>query len=83
MADDGRPIAWMALENGTPVVAADGEEVGKVADVVADESKDIFSGVVFRQGLLDAKKFVHVRSSSDLFGGVGIARGLRGLNTTL
>ncbi len=58
MADEGRPIAWMALENGTPVIAGDGEEVGKVADVVADESKDIFSGVVFRTGLLEAKKFV-------------------------
>lgn len=48
----------MALENGTPVISGDGEEVGKVTDVVADESKDIFSGVVFRPGLLDPKKFV-------------------------
>ena len=48
----------MALENGTPVITGDGQEVGKVADVIADESKDIFSGVVFRTGLLEAKKFV-------------------------
>ncbi len=58
MSNEERPIAWMALENGTPVIAADGEELGKVADIIADEGKDIFSGMVLRQGLLDSKKFV-------------------------
>lgn len=58
MSNEERPIAWMALENGTPVMAADGKELGKVADVVADQGKDIFSGVVLRQGLLDPKKFI-------------------------
>ena len=51
------PIAWLALEEGTPVVANDGEEVGRVTAVVADEQKDIFSGVAFRPGLLDGQRF--------------------------
>jgi hypothetical protein len=57
MADD-TPIAWLALEEGTPIVASDGAEVGRVATVVADEQKDIFSGVTFRPGLLDGQRFV-------------------------
>lgn len=52
------PIAWLALDEGTPIVASDGEEVGRVATVVADEQKDIFSGVTFRPGLLDGQRFV-------------------------
>ena len=52
------PIAWLALDEGTPIVASDGEEVGKVATVVADEQKDIFSGVTFKPGFLDGERFV-------------------------
>jgi hypothetical protein len=58
MSDPETPIAWLALEEGTTVVAADGDEVGKVIAVVADLEKDIFSGVSFRSGLLDAERFV-------------------------
>ena len=52
------PIAWLALEEGTPIVASDGEEVGKVDVVVADRQKDIFSGITFRPGLLGTPLFV-------------------------
>ena len=52
------PIAWLALEEGTPIVAADGEQVGKVDAVIADRQKDIFSGITFRPGLLGTPVFV-------------------------
>ncbi len=58
MTDDGAPIAWLALEEGTSVYSSDGEEVGRVRHVVADEQKDIFSGIVFRTGLLSDDRFV-------------------------
>ncbi len=58
MTDEPRRIAWAALETGTPIVARDGEEIGRVTTVVADETKDIFSGVAFRQGLLEAERFL-------------------------
>ena len=54
----GRPIAWSALEKGATVFGSDGNELGKVTEVVADEQKDIFSGIVFRSGLLDSERFV-------------------------
>lgn len=57
MTDD-RPISWMALQDGTPVLASDGNEVGKVTEVVADRAKDIFSGIRFRHGLFGSEHFV-------------------------
>jgi uncharacterized protein YrrD len=44
--DLGQPIAYEALEPGTPVYSADGEQIGKVAHVLADESEDVFDGIV-------------------------------------
>jgi uncharacterized protein YrrD len=58
MPDPRKPISWLALEKGTPVVAAGGEEVGKVGEVIADEQKDIFSGVTLDTGLLSEPRFV-------------------------
>lgn len=58
MADNQTPIAWLALEEGTPIYARDGDELGKVADVIADREKDIFSGITFRPGLLEGPLFV-------------------------
>lgn len=65
MADD-RPIAWLALEAGTPIVSSDGEQVGKVAEVIADREKDIFSGITFKPGLLDSAVFVPADKIGDL-----------------
>ena len=48
----------MALEKGTPVRSADGEELGRIAEVVADRQKDIFSGIAFASGLFDSDRFV-------------------------
>lgn len=54
----GRAIAWVALESGTPIVAADGTELGKVHEIIADRQKDIFSGLTFRDGILSGERFV-------------------------
>jgi PRC-barrel domain len=42
----GPPIAWIALEEGTPVYDRDGDRAGVVEQVVGDESADIFEGVI-------------------------------------
>lgn len=42
----GYPISYMVLEPGTDVVSSDGEHVGKVAEVRADDASDIFDGLV-------------------------------------
>jgi len=48
--DLGRPVSYLALEAGTTVLASDGEEVGHVAHVLADEEQDIFDGIVISHG---------------------------------
>lgn len=40
------------------MLAAGGEEVGKVREVIADEQRDIFSGVTLDTGLLSEPRFV-------------------------
>lgn len=37
--------------------ASDGQQVGKIAQVVADEQKDIFSGITFRSHRFDSERF--------------------------
>ena len=49
--DLGAPVSYLALEEGTAVVTADGEDVGHVAHVLADEESDIFDGIVISHGL--------------------------------
>jgi uncharacterized protein YrrD len=44
--DLGRPIAYQVLSQGTAVYSADGEEIGKVARVLAAEDEDVFDGIV-------------------------------------
>jgi uncharacterized protein YrrD len=42
----GRPIAYLALEEGTPVYDRDGDRIGVVEHVLADEPVDIFHGLI-------------------------------------
>lgn len=46
MEELGPPIAYLALAEGTPVYASDGERVGEVQHVLAAEDADIFDGLV-------------------------------------
>ena len=46
--DEGLPIAYQVLEQGVPVYASDGEEVGTVHHVVSAPEQDIFHGIVMR-----------------------------------
>ena len=58
VTDNEQPIAWLALRKGTPVVDAGGAEIGKLSDVIADEQKDIFSGIRWRHGILGSEHYV-------------------------
>ena len=49
MADEpGSPIHYSAVERGTPVVAADGVEVGRVQQVVDNYREHILDGFVIK-----------------------------------
>jgi PRC-barrel domain len=55
--DLGNPISYLALEPGTPVFSADGLEIGRVAEVVADTDADIFDGLILDLGG-DGRRFI-------------------------
>jgi uncharacterized protein YrrD len=44
--DLGDPASYLVLEDGTPVMSSDGEEVGRVEHVLADPDADVFDGVI-------------------------------------
>jgi sporulation protein YlmC with PRC-barrel domain len=44
--DLGDPVSYLALEEGTPVFASDGRELGRVGRVVFDAEADIFEGLI-------------------------------------
>jgi len=49
MQDLGDPISYKVVERHTPVLSADGEEIGTVDHVLADEQTDVFDGIVIRR----------------------------------
>jgi hypothetical protein len=54
----GDPASWLVIEKGWKVVAADGTEVGTVAETLGDESHDIFDGLAVSTGLLSKPLYV-------------------------
>lgn len=58
MGEETRPIAWLAVEEGTTVVDPRGEELGTVGTVVGDEQSDIFHGITIRSGLFSEERLV-------------------------
>ena len=52
-----RPVSWLLVERGWAVHAADGEEVGRVEEVVGAPEEDIFSGLMVATGFF-SQRFV-------------------------
>jgi len=55
---NGDPVAWIAIEQGATVVAADGSEFGTVEEVAGDEERDIFDGLVVKHSRFGSKGYV-------------------------
>lgn len=50
------PVAWRGIVYGTPVIAAGGERVGTIREVLGSDAEDIFHGV--RVGLTSSHRDV-------------------------
>jgi uncharacterized protein YrrD len=46
MAEYGQPRSYLTVDPGVDVISADGQRVGTLEHVLADEQADIFDGVV-------------------------------------
>jgi hypothetical protein len=63
------PVSWFLVEKHWNVVGADGEEIGKVEEVVGDSSADIFSGLTVGTGLLHKAHFVPAELVAEIVDG--------------
>ena len=59
-----QPVSWLLIEQGWPVLASDGETIGRVEEVLADA--DIFSGLVVSTGLLGKPRVVPAESVAEI-----------------
>ena len=55
MAD---PVSWLVIEKGWAVLDRSGEQAGKVAEVIGDLERDIFTGLSVSTGLLATPRYV-------------------------
>lgn len=47
MDDLGAPLSYLVLKPGVPVYTADGEQVGRVIEVLAASEAHMFDGILF------------------------------------
>jgi hypothetical protein len=52
------PTSWLMVEPGYSVSAPDGEEIGKVDQVLGDNNADIFDGLAILTGIVGKPKYV-------------------------
>ena len=52
------PVSWLLIEPGWKVVDANGEDIGRIEEVVGDTSSDIFNGLAVSTGLLAKPRYV-------------------------
>ncbi len=65
MADHGEPISYLMLPTGIPTFSCDGEQVGTVQRVLADEGADIFDGLILDTE--EGERFVDAPAVGDLY----------------
>jgi sporulation protein YlmC with PRC-barrel domain len=61
MSDKPERVAWVLIEPGWKVVDANGEKVGKVDELLADEQTDIFHGLIVNGKEIDAERIGEIR----------------------
>ena len=60
--NESDPVSWFMIEPGWTVVDAEGDEVGRVEDVIGDSKADIFNGLSVTTGLLGGPRYVPAES---------------------
>jgi uncharacterized protein YrrD len=66
MAD---PVSWLLVEPGWQVVDAQGEDIGRVHEVLGDTDSDIFDGLQVSSGLLGRRHYVPAESIDEIVEG--------------
>lgn len=71
--DYGEPASYLVLAKGVDVISSDGDRIGTVEHVLADEGEDIFDGIVIDTRLgpggktfADASQIAEIREKAVL-----------------
>ena len=56
MSEPEPQVSWKAIEQDATVVTSDGDEAGRVVEIVGDPAADIFGGLVVKATVLDEKR---------------------------
>jgi hypothetical protein len=62
----GDPVSWLVIEPGWKVIDADGNDVGRVEEVVGDTNADIFNGLMISTGLFSGHRYVPAERVADI-----------------
>ncbi|HET8607083.1 MAG TPA: PRC-barrel domain-containing protein [Gaiellaceae bacterium] len=52
------PVSWLMIKPGWTVAGSDGEEIGRVSEVIGDSTHDIWDGLAVASGMLARPKYV-------------------------
>jgi uncharacterized protein YrrD len=63
MAD---PVSWLVIERGWQVVDVEGNDVGKVEELVGDSGRDIFNGLTIATGLFARGQYVPAEKVAEI-----------------
>ena len=63
------PVSWFVIERGWTVVAADGQELGTVDEVVGDSGADIFDGLTIKTRPLSSAQYVAAEQVGEIVEG--------------
>jgi hypothetical protein len=68
MDDLGAPSSYRLLAEGTPIFSSDGENLGEVEHLLADEETDIFDGIVIDRSVLPGgHRFVDAAQVEEIY----------------
>jgi len=63
------PVSWMVIERGWSVVDAEGNNLGRVDEVLGDEEADIFNGLQILTGTIAKSMYVPAESVGEIVEG--------------
>jgi uncharacterized protein YrrD len=69
------PVAWTVMEPGWRVRDAEGNELGRVAEVRGDVEADIFDGITVKRGVLRRTEYVPADQVAGIFEGEVVVAG--------
>jgi uncharacterized protein YrrD len=59
-------VSWFVIERGWKVLDAEGNEVGRVEEIVGDSGRDIFNGLTIATGLFARGQYVPAEEVAEI-----------------